>query len=162
MNFITEVVVTDRFHCSVIFYPSEYKNAFLMENTCVSSNISLKFVLKCQINNIPALVQIMAWRRIFVRFSWVSKWQGIHCVQHYSQGHIKNTLSAFWQNFCRCLDWKLSFWQLLVQQRRNVCHFENFRRSQWRKCHPNDDVSVSVWVDVLGLHAHLPRNSPWC
>ena len=34
----------------------------LYENVWISS-ISLKFVPKCLINNIPALVQIMAWRR---------------------------------------------------------------------------------------------------
>ena len=36
---------------------------FLNENVWISSKISLKFVPKGQINNIPALVQIMAWRR---------------------------------------------------------------------------------------------------
>ena len=36
---------------------------FLNENVWISIEISLKFVPKCQINNIPALVQIMAWRR---------------------------------------------------------------------------------------------------
>ena len=33
------------------------------ENVRISINISLKFVPKGLINNIPALVQIMAWRR---------------------------------------------------------------------------------------------------
>ena len=36
---------------------------FLNENVWISNKISLKFVPKGQINNIPALVQIMAWRR---------------------------------------------------------------------------------------------------
>ena len=36
---------------------------FLTENVRISINISLKFVPMVQINNIPALVQIMAWRR---------------------------------------------------------------------------------------------------
>ena len=35
---------------------------FLYENVWISIEISLKFVPKGQINNIPALVQIMAWR----------------------------------------------------------------------------------------------------
>ena len=39
------------------------KYFFLTENVWISINISLKFVPKGQINNIPALVQIMAWRR---------------------------------------------------------------------------------------------------
>ena len=36
---------------------------FLNENVWISQNISLKFVPKVRINNIRALVQIMAWRR---------------------------------------------------------------------------------------------------
>ena len=35
---------------------------FLNGNVRISINISLKFVLKGEINNIPALPQIMAWR----------------------------------------------------------------------------------------------------
>ena len=40
-----------------------FKWIFLNENVWISINISLKFVPKSPINNIPALVQIMAWRR---------------------------------------------------------------------------------------------------
>ena len=40
-----------------------FKCIFLNENVWIPINISLKFVPKGQINNIPALVQIMAWRR---------------------------------------------------------------------------------------------------
>ena len=36
---------------------------FLKENAWIPIKISLKFVPKSPINNIPALVQIMAWRR---------------------------------------------------------------------------------------------------
>ena len=40
-----------------------FKCIFLNENVWVPIEISLKFVPKGPINNIPALVQIMAWRR---------------------------------------------------------------------------------------------------
>ena len=40
-----------------------FKCIFLNENVLISIKISLKFVSKVPINNIPALVQIMAWRR---------------------------------------------------------------------------------------------------
>ena len=40
-----------------------FKCIFLNENARISLKITLKFVHKVQINNIPALVQIMAWRR---------------------------------------------------------------------------------------------------
>ena len=40
-----------------------FKCIFLNENVLISIKISLKFIPKGPINNIPALVQIMAWRR---------------------------------------------------------------------------------------------------
>ena len=41
-----------------------FKRIFFNENVWISIKISLKFVPKGPINNIPALVQIMAWRRL--------------------------------------------------------------------------------------------------
>ena len=40
-----------------------FKCIFLNENAWISLQISLKFVPKVRISHIPALVQIMAWRR---------------------------------------------------------------------------------------------------
>ena len=40
-----------------------FKCIFLNENVWILIKVSLKFVPKGQINNIPAVVQIMAWRR---------------------------------------------------------------------------------------------------
>ena len=40
-----------------------FKWIFLNENVSIPIKIPMKFVPKCPINNIPALVQIMAWRR---------------------------------------------------------------------------------------------------
>ena len=40
-----------------------FKCIFLRENVLIPTKISLKFVPKAPINNIPASVQIMAWRR---------------------------------------------------------------------------------------------------
>ena len=45
------------------FADAIFKCIFLNENAWISLNISMKFVPKVRINNIPALVQIMAWRR---------------------------------------------------------------------------------------------------
>ena len=45
------------------FTDDTFQCIFLNENVKISIKISLKFVPKGQINNIPALVQIMAWRR---------------------------------------------------------------------------------------------------
>ena len=40
-----------------------FKYIFSTENLSISIKISLKFIPEGPINNIPALVQIMAWRR---------------------------------------------------------------------------------------------------
>ena len=39
-----------------------FKCIFLNENVLISVKISLKFIPKSPINNIPEMVQIMAWR----------------------------------------------------------------------------------------------------
>ena len=45
------------------FADNTFKRLFQNENVWISIKISLKFVPKAPINNIPSLVQIMAWRR---------------------------------------------------------------------------------------------------
>ena len=45
------------------FADDTFKRIFVNENVRISIKISLNFVPKGPINNIPALVQIMAWRR---------------------------------------------------------------------------------------------------
>ena len=45
------------------FADGTFKYIFFNENVIISAKISLKFVPKGPINNIPALVQIIAWRR---------------------------------------------------------------------------------------------------
>ena len=45
------------------FADDTFKRIFMNENVRILIEISLKFVPKGPINNIPALVQIMAWRR---------------------------------------------------------------------------------------------------
>ena len=47
-----------------LFADEIFKCIFFNENVWISITISLKFVPKVRINNIPALVQIMAWRRL--------------------------------------------------------------------------------------------------
>ena len=49
--------------CGRHFPDDTFKRIFLNENVTISLKISLKFVPNGPINNIPALVQIMAWRR---------------------------------------------------------------------------------------------------
>ena len=57
-------VNTLRLRQNVPHFPDDiFKYIFLNENVWISIKISLKFVPKVPINDIPALVQIMAWRR---------------------------------------------------------------------------------------------------
>ena len=44
------------------FADDTFKRIFMNENVRISTNISLKFIPRGLINNMPALVQIMAWR----------------------------------------------------------------------------------------------------
>ena len=53
----------DRDKMAAIFEPTFSTAFFSSENIWISIKISLGFVPKGPINNIPALVQIMAWRR---------------------------------------------------------------------------------------------------
>ena len=55
LHFNTDIVAVSQ----TIFF----KYLFLNENVWISLKTSLKFVPKCSIYNIPALVQRMAWRR---------------------------------------------------------------------------------------------------
>ena len=48
---------------AAIFQVTFSNGFFLNENARISTKISLKFGPRGPINNIPALVQIMAWRR---------------------------------------------------------------------------------------------------
>ena len=45
------------------FADDSFKRIFFNENVWISIKISKKFILKVPINNIPELVQIIAWRR---------------------------------------------------------------------------------------------------
>ena len=66
------VAISSRPHCVDILRPRQnvrhfpddiFKCIFVNDNVWISIKISLKFAPKARINNIPAMVQIMAWRR---------------------------------------------------------------------------------------------------
>ena len=90
------------------FADDTFKRIFLNENVRISIKISLKFVPKGPINNIPALVQIMAWCRsgdkplsetMMVRLpthicvarpQWVKTWR------HFSSPAVETTMQRCW------------------------------------------------------------------
>ena len=52
------------------FADDTFKRIFLKENVRIPIEISMKFVPKSPIDNIPALFQIMAWRRHYLKQWW--------------------------------------------------------------------------------------------
>ena len=119
---VTPHVVTDREHEIIIwiitlrprqngrhFADDIFKCIFVNENVWIPIKISLKFVPKGPINNIPALVQIMAWRRAgdkplsepmmvilpthicVTRSQWVSTWIFSISVSRNCRGRIQSS-----------------------------------------------------------------------
>ena len=56
------------------FADSIFKCILLNENKWISLKVSLNFVPLAQINNIPTLVQVMAWRRPGTKPWWLVYW----------------------------------------------------------------------------------------
>ena len=104
-----------------------FKFVFLNENVWISHKISLKSVLMVRINNIPALVQIMAWRRpgdkplsepMMVRLPthiWVTRPQWVNT---FSSGWLPwywNGNVIIWTKFSPLASLEVIIWQLPVQ-----------------------------------------------
>ena len=77
------------------FADDTFKRIFLNEDVRISIKISLKFVPKGPINNNPALVQIMAWRR---SSHYLNQWWLVYWRIYASLG--LNELSMFLCWFC--------------------------------------------------------------
>ena len=81
-----------------------FKYIFLNENVWIPIKISLKFLLKGRINNIPALVQIMAWR--LPGDKPLSEPMMVNLPTH-----ICVTRPQWVNNFCRDIcDWWADYW----------------------------------------------------
>ena len=72
-----------------------FKCILLKENMSISINISLKFVPKGLINNLPALVQIMAWRRPGDRP--LSEPMMVNLLMHICVARPQLVKTCFWQ-----------------------------------------------------------------
>ena len=84
-----------------LFADDIFKRIFFNENVWISITISLKFVPKVRINNIPALVHIMAWRQPGdqplsepMMVSWlthicVTRPQWVNCSRYWSQHKLE-------------------------------------------------------------------------
>ena len=82
------------------FADDSFKCIFLNENVCISSKISLKLVAKGPVNNIPALVQLMAWSEpmmvSLLTFIFGSNWYTFWypCLRHQGSG-LNELLSSY-------------------------------------------------------------------
>ena len=80
-----------------------FKWIFLNENVWISIKISLKFFPKGPINNIPAVVQIMAWRRSGDKpLSYLNQWWLV-----YRRIYASLSLNEFEKIWCWCISFSL-------------------------------------------------------
>ena len=70
-----------------------FKSIFLIENVCISVKISSKFVPKGQINNMSALVQVMAWRHAtshYLNQWWLVYWRMCLSLNELMKFHLSS------------------------------------------------------------------------
>ena len=100
------------------YFPDIFKCICLNGNVGILIKISMKFVLKGPINNFPALVQIMAWRRpkdkplfepMMVSLPthiWVARPQWVNILRQWQSGRdIPDNIFK-----CICLNGNVEFW----------------------------------------------------
>ena len=114
-----------------------FKRIFFNEKVWIPIKISLKFVPKGPIDNMPALVQIMAWRRpgdkplsepmmvnslthIYVtRPQWVNKWRpgtkGSTLYRQHFQLHFDEWKLSYSKYNAICSEWSIFNMSLLFQ-----------------------------------------------
>ena len=136
---LSDMVKTD-IHTLTPFSRRHFQMHFFNENVWISIKISLKFVPKVQINNIPALVQIMAWCRpgdkplsepmmVRLRPNQSGNWHktGWLAQTRNSTGHLKGvhpptiTLAYLMpENICQCDHRWISFFLIISDACRSL------------------------------------------
>ena len=131
-----------------------FKCILLNENVWIMIMISLKFVPQVLINNIPALVQIMAWSlpgdkpssepktvNILIHIcvtqpQWVNITWGLWCQKQVSQAWISNIIP--------CSVLILASDCLTTLKYRGVSHIWRHQREIWRQMNVIDDVTMEI------------------
>ena len=109
-----------------------FKCIFLNENVWISNKFSMKFVTKGPINNIPAMVQTMAWRRSGDKPLSEPMMVSLYWRIYASLGI--NELKACHVGF-------MTVNSLPTAMRQRFCH-------RWfRLCHIADTISKNKWVN---------------
>ena len=103
---------------------------FRDENVYISIKISLKLVLRCPINNIPALVWIMAW--------------GWSCGKPLSEPTVVILLTPQWVKYCAT--WLE--WQRDAQWENTSIRLSRMQeRVERTQCYPWQIVSTTIFVE---------------
>ena len=140
-----------------------FKCIFLNENICILLKILLKFVLKGWMKNIPALVQIMAWRRLGDRpIIWTNVGESTEEKQFHVLGrdhfvYVPNQ----WQTTLQCnvvsywlgtyTKWSLFRWALLSD---TVCAIPNLTMGNM------DRLCEEKYFDKHALGEYHPPKLP--
>ena len=122
-------------------YQTTFSNAFSWMKCLVSVKISLKFVPKGPINNIPSLVQMMAWRRPCDKL--LSEPMVVSLVTHTCVSRPQR-VNNVWIKYQTILSWDLYIWWLSEHQHRL---FLVFARSIYKM-----QYSLKPWLSLGKLN----------
>ena len=147
-------------------FQTTFSNAFFNENVWTSNKISLKFVSEVSINNIPAMIQIMAWCRLGNKPlpdpMMISLPMHI-CV---TRPQWVNGFELYFINQTHWIKWPRRYWQSLGHQLcyswlpdQILCHHYVYVPSQWETMlHCN---VVSHWLGAYTEWSLLFNKQKW-
>ena len=106
-----------------LFADDTFNRIFVNENVRIAIKFSLKFAPKGPINNIPALVQVMAWRRSGDK-PYLNQWWPVQLRIYASLGlNELNGRIVHTNNSNSLLPWKAHVW---LQSAYQCCEYKTF------------------------------------
>ena len=131
---------------SLHFADDIFKSIFLKENVWISITISLNLVPKGRINNIPALVQILAWRRRGDKP--LSEPMMVSLMTHIC------VIRPQW--VIKCCNESELFWKwILVMAGGKICNYCYLTTQMWVKCNMDGLVQERCNFIANALELHL-------
>ena len=150
---------------------------FINEKFCVLIRILMKFVLKAPVDNNPALVQIMAWRRLgdkplsdpmLTRFHWhiyVTRGRWVNLL---SPGRCDRNLLTYIATFQEIIylaqyTCTLPFWRMSLLHISWLFHIHHSALDQWAVSNwiktsnvsTRQDICVQYWWDIFICYSIL-------
>ena len=120
-----------------------FKSIFLNENVWISLKIWLKFVPKVPINNIPAMVQIMAWRRS--GYKPLSEPMMISLLTHICVTRPQ------WVNWSKTTTKHTNVWTKVHNSWFLLCMIFPGQNKSWA----SDFFNVTFWLISIHIYLHL-------